>query len=106
MWQQKCYGAVGPKNHLPGANIMDLRELKALQIAAHHRIPFDGLAWLVPSQSDGSTYRVTIGPSPSCPCDDFQLRQLPCKHILAARLACARDHDGKAPELAPTDAVP
>jgi len=33
------------------------------------------------------------------------LRQKPCKHILAARLVCARDHNGKAPEIV-TDAVP
>jgi transposase len=84
---------------------MDLREFKALQIAARVRITFDGACWLVPSQADGPDYRVTIGPSPSCPCDDFQLRRQPCKHIIAARLACARDHDGKPPEMA-DDAVP
>jgi transposase len=76
---------------------MDLRELKALQIAACTRITFDGVCWLVPSQDDGHKYRVTIGPSPSCLCDDFQLRRQPCKHILAARLVCSRDHDGKVP---------
>ena len=30
---------------------------------------------------------------------------LPCKHVIAARLVCARDHGGKAPEIV-TDAVP
>jgi transposase len=30
---------------------------------------------------------------------------LPCEHILAARIVCARDHGGKAPEIV-TDAVP
>src|SRR5205823_4110786 len=39
------------------------------------------------------------------PCDDFELRQLPCKHIIAARLVCAREHDGKAPAIV-TDTVP
>jgi transposase len=33
------------------------------------------------------------------------LRQQPCKHIIAARLVCERDHGGKAPELI-VDAVP
>src|SRR6266568_2535170 len=84
---------------------MHLRELKALEIAARDRIPFDGTCWLVPSQADGHKYRVTIGTTPSCPCDDFQLRRQPCKHIIAARLVCARDHDGKVPEMA-SDAVP
>jgi SWIM zinc finger len=84
---------------------MNLRELKALEIAARTKIGFTHGVWMVPSQSDGGSYRVTIGPEPSCSCDDFQLRKLPCKHILAARLVCARDHDGRehegtAPEIA------
>jgi transposase len=85
---------------------MDMRDLKALELAARSKIVFDGSAWLVPSQSrPTTTYRVTIGTSPNCSCDDFQLRQKPCKHVIAARLVCARDHDGKAPEIV-TDAVP
>jgi transposase len=84
---------------------MDLRELKALELAARARITFDGQVWLVPSQSTGGTYRVTLGPSPSCQCEDFQLRQQPCKHVIAARLVCARDHGGKEPEIV-ADAVP
>ncbi len=42
---------------------------------------------------------------PSCPCDDFQLTQKPCKHIHAARFTLER-HDGdKAADL-DTEAVP
>jgi hypothetical protein len=84
---------------------MDLRQLKALELAARTRIVFDGSVWLVPSQTDGSKYRVTLGAEPSCPCEDFSLRRQPCKHILAARLVCVREHDGPATE-ATTDAVP
>jgi transposase len=94
---------------------MNLRELKALEIAARARIVFDNGVWIVPSQTTSGSCQVTIGSEPSCPCDDFQLRKLPCKHILAARLVCARDHDGreldgrehdgKAPEIV-TAAVP
>ncbi len=84
---------------------MDLRQLNALELAARARITFDGTAWLVPSQTDGTKYRVTIGAEPSCSCEDFNLRRQPCKHILAARLVCAREHDGQAPP-AVTDAVP
>src|SRR5262245_16463723 len=84
---------------------MDLRQLNALWLAARARITFDGSAWLVPSQTDGTKYRVSIGAEPSCQCDDFGLRQQPCKHILAARLVCAREHDGRAPEAA-TGVVP
>jgi transposase len=85
---------------------MELRELKALEIAARSKIGFRDGAWQVPSQTSISTkYKVTIGESPSCDCEDFQLTRKPCKHIIAASLVCARDHDGKAPEIV-VDAVP
>jgi transposase len=84
---------------------MDLRQLKALELAARARIVFDGNAWLVPSQTTSTKYRVTIGVEPSCQCEDFTLRQQPCKHVLAARLVCAREHGGHASEVV-TDAVP
>jgi transposase len=84
---------------------MDLRELKALEIAARTKIACTDGVWLVPSEATSGCYHVTLGPEPSCPCDDFELRKLPCKHIIAARLVCARDHDGKAPTIV-TDAIP
>src|SRR5205823_4790690 len=37
---------------------MDMRELKALEIAARSRIIFENGAWLVPSQTTGEKYRV------------------------------------------------
>jgi hypothetical protein len=83
---------------------MDLRELKALEIAARSRIVFDGSAWQVPSQSGGGKYRVTIDP-PGCSCEDFQLHQQACKHVIAARLAFERDGGSHAPAI-DTDAVP
>jgi transposase len=69
------------------------------------RVAFSEGVWIVPSQTTSASYRVTIGATPSCQCDDFQVRKLPCKHILAAQLVCARDHDGNAPRIV-TDAVP
>lgn len=78
---------------------MDMRELKALEIAARARITFADGVWLVPSQSGSGKYRVTIGAEPTCECDDFGLRRQACKHILAARLTCERDHGGKAPAI-------
>ncbi len=85
---------------------MELRELKALEIAARSKIGFGDGVWQVPSQTSISTkYRVTLGESQSCSCEDFQLHRKPCKHIIAASLVCARDHDGKAPEIV-VDAVP
>ena len=84
---------------------MDLRELKALELAARANITFAHGFWLVPSQTSLSTsYRVTLAP-PSCECDDFQLRQQPCKHIIAARRVCERLGGEPAPAL-DTDEVP
>src|SRR5436309_14422129 len=84
---------------------MDLRELKALEIAARAKIAFTDGVWLVPSEAVSGCYSVTLGSEPFCPCDDFELRQLPCKHIMAARLAGSREHYGK-PTATVTDALP
>ena len=84
---------------------MNLRELKALEIAARSKIAFTDGAWIVPSQTRNASYRVTLAPQPSCPCDDFQVQQQPCKHIIAARLVCAREQAGQPPPFS-TAAVP
>jgi len=84
---------------------MDMREAKALEIAARSRVTFDGKAWIVPSQTGSGTYRVTLASQPSCECDDFALRQLPCKHIIAARLVRERDGEIMAPAI-DTDVLP
>jgi transposase len=83
---------------------MDLRELKALELAARAKIRLHGLTWLVPSQSSSRTYRVSLDPD-QCDCEDWLLRQAPCKHVIAARLVRERDHDGKDPGVV-VDAVP
>jgi transposase len=85
---------------------MDMRELKALELAAKSRITFADGAWLVPSQTSiGTVYRVAIGDTPSCECEDFQLRQQPCKHVLAAKIVAGRNGTGEAPVIV-ADAVP
>jgi transposase len=85
---------------------MDMRELKGLEIAARCRVGFRDGAWIVPSQSGSGSYRVLLLPQgDSCPCDDFQLTQKPCKHVHAARIIRERDFGGKAPAL-DTDTVP
>jgi transposase len=85
---------------------MDMRELKALELAARARIIWDGGAWLVPSQSGNQPYRVTVWPgAESCECEDFQLRQAACKHVIAARLVEERDGRRPAPPI-DTDTPP
>src|SRR5439155_25485402 len=85
---------------------MDLRQAKALEIAARLRLTLDGGGWLVPSQSGSGTYRVVTWPGAgSCTCPDYELTLRPCKHILAARLVEEREDGNQAPPLN-TDAVP
>jgi hypothetical protein len=85
---------------------VELRELKALELAARSRITFDGACWVVPSQSSPTTsYRVTLSPIPYCPCEDFSLRQKPCKHITAARIWAEREGGPPGPVIV-TDEVP
>src|SRR5258708_26221715 len=92
------------KNDLTDWWNMDLRELKALELAARAKIIFDGSAWLVPSQSTTGTYRVTLEPD-GCGCEDFSLRQKACKHVIAARLVRELDRGQPAPVI-DTSAVP
>jgi transposase len=85
---------------------MDMRELKALEIAARVPLAWQERACLVPSQSGSGKYRVekTLFGF-TCTCEDYQLRSKDCKHIIAARLVLERDGAGKAPPL-DTSAVP
>jgi transposase len=83
-------------------NAMDLRELKGLEIAARCKVEFQSGVWLVPSQSGSGKYRVTLSPD-GCQCEDFSLRQQPCKHIHAVRLVLERDYGGKAPIVVTED---
>src|SRR2546421_8317716 len=80
---------------------MDMRELKALELAARAKIVAnDDGTWTVPSQSAGGTYKVVVWPgAESCTCEDFQLRQQPCKHVIAARLVEEREGKKKAPPI-------
>jgi transposase len=86
--------------------VVDLRELKGLEIAARSRIAFKDGVWLVPSQSGKGNYQGRLDPGgTSCTCEDFQLRREPCKHVHAARYAQERDNGGKAPAV-DTSSVP
>lgn len=84
---------------------MEMRELKALEIAARSRVTFDGTCWVVPSQSSKGLYRVTISDPVSCSCEDFVITALPCKHIIAARIVNERTCGGKCVDIV-ADKVP
>ncbi len=85
---------------------MDVRQLKALEIAARLRLVWEGKVCTVPSQSGSGSYRVerTLYGF-TCTCEDYELRQQDCKHIIAAKLAWEREHGEKGLPL-DTDTVP
>jgi transposase len=89
--------------------VMDIRELKALELAARAKIiPGDDGTWRVPSQSTGGTYKVVTWPGAECcECEDWQLRQKApfCKHLLAAKLVEEREKNRPAPAI-DTDTAP
>ncbi|VTR94756.1 transposase is4 family protein : Transposase IS4 family protein OS=mine drainage metagenome GN=B2A_02810 PE=4 SV=1: SWIM: DDE_Tnp_1 [Gemmata massiliana] len=59
----------------------------------------------MPSQKTSRKYFVRLEKAGnSCTCDDWQLRQKDCKHILAARIVAQREKAEKGPEL--NDEVP
>jgi transposase len=75
---------------------MDARQIKARELAERGRVVRQGDHWLVFSLSSPNKYRVTLDP-PACTCLDFDVRQEPCKHILAVREALAEGRDDKSP---------
>lgn len=71
---------------------MDAREQRGLVIAALCRITRQDDYFVVPSQSNGGTYRVRVtGTDCSCSCPDFEERGEPCKHVYAVRYAIQRE---------------
>src|SRR6266446_8875752 len=72
---------------------MELREQKALQIAATTKLTRKGDTWTVPSQAGSKTYKVDANPeSPHCTCPDFESRQQRCKHIFAVEYTIKREY--------------
>ena len=68
------------------------REVKALQIAAKHKLTRKGNVWLVPSQAGHGEYEVNPDPqAPRCTCPDFEFRNARCKHIVAVEYVLMRE---------------
>lgn len=89
---------------------MDGREMGGMQIAATMPLRRDRRGWIVPSQTNTGTYRVSPAPTTtykvaqgivppppgvqpwSCTCPDFELRHMPCKHVIAVTLVVRRQN--------------
>jgi transposase len=80
---------------------MDGRTERALAIAATTRLQRSTNGWLVPSQSGNGSYAVAsarpelrhtdVVSDLECSCPDFELRRLPCKHVLAVEIVIERE---------------
>ena len=88
---------------------MDSRTAKGMEIAATMPLRRDAKGWIVPSQSGVGNYRVAPHPTTNakvirgevlppagvqpfaCTCPDFELRNQPCKHVLAVTFTIRRE---------------
>lgn len=62
----------------------DARRLRGLHLALNFTLKQTLSGWIVPSQSSKGKYVVALDLS-QCTCDDFEMRQSPCKHIYAVQ---------------------
>ena len=68
------------------------RRSRGLAIAALVNITKNKLGYKVPAQSGSGSYVVNIDDDePFCSCPDFELRQLPCKHIYSVEFLIQRE---------------
>ena len=88
---------------------MDTRTAKGMEIAATMPLRRDAKGWIVPSQTGSGTYRVAPHPTTTakvirgevlppagvqpfaCSCPDFELRNQPCKHVIAVQYVIRRE---------------
>ena len=81
---------------------MDARDFKGMQIAATMPVRRSTHGWIVPSQSGPHSYSVSAAHPAlknitnalsdlECNCPDFELRRLPCKHVIAVELTVKRE---------------
>lgn len=88
----KCNSSV-PALTERGEQSVDIREAKAVELADRGRVVKRPNGWLVYSLNSSEKYHVTVLPL-TCSCSDFELRQEPCKHILAVQITLSREVNG------------
>jgi transposase len=70
----------------------DARKIRGLEIAARTHIPKKNGVWTVPSQSLNGTYVVSEKEGVLvCNCEDYEVRQKPCKHAWAVAFQIERE---------------
>lgn len=73
---------------------MDMREMRAVHIAATTKLEPDGTGWRVPSQRGDGVYAVEpiADGEWACTCLDYETSLVRCKHILAVVITIRREH--------------
>ncbi len=72
-------------------DILNVRELRGLDIANRYTIKQENGFWFVPSTSGKSErYKVDLSKQ-KCSCPDFEIRRQKCKHIFAAEFSFEQD---------------
>jgi len=76
---------------------MERRRQLGVEIAASGRLTHKGRVWSVPSSKNPRrSYQVNLRPkTPTCTCQDYELRQRKCKHIYAVEYALAHPQQGQ-----------
>lgn len=87
---------------------MNARETKARQIVATGNIAVGNGCYTVGSQTGAGRHRVVVdGLFPSCSCEDFELNNRDCKHLMAVRAWLAAKASGTPAETVdPSKLVP
>jgi transposase len=74
---------------LAAQELLEVRKERGLYIAKTCKITKNGNGWIVPSQSNDTSYNVEFSEfegKQSCSCPDYQYRKIKCKHIFAVEL--------------------
>jgi transposase len=80
------------ENHIPCDPAREAREQRGLEIAAIRKLNQKGDLWIVPSSVSKQKYIVEPGEgSGTCTCPDYELRQMPCKHVYAVEYTIRRE---------------
>jgi hypothetical protein len=71
---------------------MNPREERGLALADAAKISRNSKGWIVPSQTNGTRYTVTLKDgAPRCTCPDHEIRGAKCKHIFAVEHTMKRE---------------
>jgi transposase len=76
--------------------LLEARKERGLYIAKTCKIKKNGNGWVVPSQSNDTSYNVEFSEfehKHSCTCPDYQYRKIKCKHIFAVELIVTEEID-------------